>query len=228
MHKTKNVTVQLYQFLIFVLGIYGFIMLAIYIFAIIFGEPGMATPILNIFFSSAHVFALVMGIIVALFYLPHFIRYGITRKTFIVANSLASLSMFLTLYIVVGMLNGVFDMLGYQSGDLALDIPGNSVIVAIGIYSLTNMIPYTAGWMIALLFKQGGKLVGIVGIVLAIAIFNLYAGTFSEVNVHLGVVSFTLFGPVAFPQYLLIIIGLVALPYALIIPINKQLDIKAK
>jgi|GEM_PF-2873443 len=228
MRKVYNVTKQLYANLMMIVFIYGSIMLAIYFTAYIIDGQLMQTPIINMFYTSTHIFALVVGIVIAAFFLPFYVHNGITRKTFMLANTFAAFSMFLTLYLVVGVIQTLIEWFGNVRGDLSLGIPGNSLLLAVVVYAFSSLLLYVIGWMIVVIFKHKGKALGIAGIVFAIVIFNLYLGSIGEVNIHIGIASFTLFGPVSFPVYLLVLLGLFLLTYAIIIPLNRSLNIKAK
>lgn len=181
---------------------FGFlgIMLAINIFKIIVAtvQGNEVDNYYNSVFVAANIFMLVIGII-SVFFLPHYVENGVTRKDYFKGAFLASvgLSAIIPIIIIsisllqqfilkisfkVADINSV--VLEIDSDDIVGDIvtsiiltpyvdPQSNWVLAIGIFSLNIFIYYLIGWLISASFYRFNTGTGLGFILIALIIITL-------------------------------------------------------
>lgn len=137
-------------------------------------------------YVSTPIYMLVIGIIAGSYYLPFYVRHGVSRKDYFIGSSIAAFMLSLTLAAIFKILsyleNGIYSLFNLPVkfvpyGSELIDNGGIPIII---IYILTILMYYAIGWMIFTGFYRFKWMVGLVFVVLGIAITSIHGNLWSN------------------------------------------------
>lgn len=198
-HFPRVATDMIIMQLVWALGFFG-IMLIIHFFKIgrlTFFQGDEVDTFYNSVFIPANIFMLVIGII-CVYFLPHYVENGVTRKDYFKGALLATIGLSITLPVLAFIIssitkaivninyreadiNSVIQEIDGGIGDIIGDIVqliilsphvdlSNNWLLAIAIFSLNLFMYYLLGWLISASFYKYDFIIGIVSIVASILI----------------------------------------------------------
>lgn len=167
----------------------------------------------NSVFVAGNIYMLVIGIL-AIYFLPHFVGNGVTRKDYFFGTVLSSIGLAITIPIITGLisilekivLNLINIPLKVQtlnevdiSGNIIGDIVQSIIIsphvdfqsnwgLAMAVLALNIFISYLLGWLISASFYRYGTVIGLASILTAI-VFKMLKDTFLRMSLDLSAVG---------------------------------------
>ncbi|GAE30486.1 hypothetical protein [Halalkalibacter hemicellulosilyticus] len=153
------------------------IVLLIYLGSMLFFPEVRETNIglMNFYYEPSKVFMLVIGIIFPLAMLSHFVKYGITRKDYMISSAIASVGIAFSLMIIAAILSAIIQLFEMFSGafDVSFIESQSNWFLPIVVLSIILICYNIAGWMIAMGFYRFGAWGGMGFIAIALVFIAL-------------------------------------------------------
>lgn len=137
-------------------------------------------------FFSTPVYMLVIGIIAGAYFLPFFVKHGVTRKDYFIGSSVAAFGLSVLLTVIFGILSviefAVFKLIqlpiAFKPFDLAASdlLLGDSMFLSIILQVLYIWAFYLIGWFVQTGFYRFNWMIGLVFCVAAILFTSLISG----------------------------------------------------
>ncbi|MFA9456849.1 hypothetical protein ACERJO_08745 [Halalkalibacter sp. AB-rgal2] len=155
---------------------YMTIVLLIYFGSMFFPDVREANiGLMNFYYEPSKIYMLVIGIIFPLAMLSHFVRYGMTRKDYMISSAIASVGIAFSLMIIAAILSAILQLFETFSGanDVSFIESQSSWLIPIVVLSLILICYNIAGWMIAMGFYRFGTWGGMGFVVIALVFIAL-------------------------------------------------------
>ncbi|MCK0471052.1 hypothetical protein [Halalkalibacter sp. APA_J-10(15)] len=152
------------------------IVLLIYFGSMFFPDVREANiGLMNFYYEPSKIYMLVIGIIFPLAMLSHFVRYGMTRKDYMISSAIASVGIAFSLMIIAAILSAILQLFETFSGanDVSFIESQSSWLIPIVVLSLILICYNIAGWMIAMGFYRFGAWGGMGFVVIALVFIAL-------------------------------------------------------
>lgn len=123
--------------------------------------------------NPSFVYMLIIGVAAGFYFLPFYIKQGVTRKEYYIGSVLSAIAISVTLVVSFGVLSGVekiiFNSLDYSFTSEAI-IPNLNIswLQTLILYTINLFTYYLIGWLINVGFYRFKGLIGVLFVILAI------------------------------------------------------------